>query len=149
MKLRSWESIAHTLAPGQTISLSFSQKKDPFSYYNCSFPLLVAMSQRKNATSTSKHAYIKQFVRDWFANIKIPPFETWRKPVKQALAMMIASIMTLSDNCRNSIGQGSLLCAIVIVFFFPARTFGVVFEVSKHRVKDSGGNGRTMNRQKV
>lgn len=94
-------------------------------------PLQNTQSLPREPSPTPRRSKIKQFMHDWVANIKIPPFETWRKPVKQALAMMIASIMTLSDNCRHSIGQGSLLCAIVIVFFFPARTFGVVFEVSK------------------
>lgn len=94
-------------------------------------PLQNTQSLPRQPSPAPRDSNIKQFMRDWVANIKIPPFETWRKPVKQALAMMIASIMTLSDSCRNSIGQGSLLCAIVIVFFFPARTFGVVFEVSK------------------
>ncbi|KAI7853113.1 hypothetical protein BDC45DRAFT_464852 [Circinella umbellata] len=57
-----------------------------------------------------------------------PPFEKWRKPIKAAIALLIAFIMTLNDTCRHAIGQGSLLVSISAVLYFPSRTFGVVLE---------------------
>lgn len=63
--------------------------------------------------------------------LKPPPFEKWRKPIKAAVAMLIGCIMTFSDRCREAIGSASLLVAISVVFYFPFKTVGVVFEVKR------------------
>ena len=57
------------------------------------------------------------------------PFEKWRKPLKTGLAFLIGITMTLSNKCREAIGQGTLLICIVLVFYSPSRPTGVVFEV--------------------
>ena len=62
-----------------------------------------------------------------------PPFEKWRKPIKAAIALLISLIMTLDDDCRHAIGQGSLLVSISVVLYFPSRTFGVVLEVKEKK----------------
>lgn len=56
--------------------------------------------------------------------IQLPPFDQIRKLLKPPIALLIGLIMTLSDRCREAIGQGSLLVCIVLVFYFPSRTFG-------------------------
>lgn len=81
-------------------------------------------STNTKTTKRKRHALVKRL------HNFIPPFPAWKKPVKQAIALLIGVIMTLSDRCREAIGPGSLLCAIVVIFYFPARTFGVVLEVS-------------------
>ncbi|KAI9495016.1 hypothetical protein BDB00DRAFT_815490 [Zychaea mexicana] len=60
--------------------------------------------------------------------LRPPPFGKIRKPLKTSLAMLIGIIMTLNNRCREAIGQGTLLICIVLVFYFPSRPFGVVFE---------------------
>lgn len=56
--------------------------------------------------------------------IAFPPFAQCRKPIKSAIAMLIAILMTLSDKCRAAFGQTSLLAAIALVFYSPSRTVG-------------------------
>lgn len=58
---------------------------------------------------------------------KLPPFDQIRKLLKPPVALLIGLIMCLSDRCREAIGQGALLTTIVLVFYFPSRTFGKPF----------------------
>lgn len=69
--------------------------------------------------------------------IAFPPFAQCRKPIKSAIAMLIAILMTLSDKCRAAFGQTSLLAAIALVFYSPSRTVGS-FMTAQSKKMDSG-----------
>ncbi|KAI9485026.1 hypothetical protein BDB00DRAFT_890672 [Zychaea mexicana] len=61
-------------------------------------------------------------------SLRPPPFEKWRKPIKASIALLVALVMTFSNQTREVIGQASLLVSISVVLYFPSRTVGVVLE---------------------
>ncbi|KAI9313112.1 hypothetical protein BX666DRAFT_735984 [Dichotomocladium elegans] len=104
-----------------------------FCFLVISFPY--EMSLTDNPAIASKRT--STLTQRLFKHVRMPSFAIWRKPCKQSVALLLGIIMTLDDRTRTTVGQGSLLCAIVVVFYFPARTFGVVVEV-RYNFSQSG-----------
>ncbi|ORY95665.1 hypothetical protein BCR43DRAFT_475613 [Syncephalastrum racemosum] len=86
----------------------------------------VGEKPEKHDSPTTKQDPSK--ARGWLNALRPPPFAQMRKTIKVSIALLIALIMTLDDRCREAIGSGALLVCIVLVFYFPSRTVGVVLE---------------------
>lgn len=72
----------------------------------------------------------------------LPTVAEMRKTTKLSIALLIGIILNMDNTARQAIGTGSLFAFITVVFYFPARPFGVELEV---RARTSGtGRGHKL-----
>ncbi|ORX50436.1 hypothetical protein DM01DRAFT_1408971 [Hesseltinella vesiculosa] len=64
-----------------------------------------------------------QWVHSW-----LPPFPQLKKDLKASIALLIALVFCFDQDLANVTGQGVILVAIVMIFYFPVRTYGIQTE---------------------
>ncbi|KAI8339494.1 hypothetical protein BC941DRAFT_420641 [Chlamydoabsidia padenii] len=75
-----------------------------------------------NNSGVSKKTFRQRF-QSW-----LPTQNQLRKDLKASIALIIAMVMTLDIHTRKVIGDTVLLVPIVVIFYFPVRTYGVQTE---------------------
>ena len=64
----------------------------------------------------------------------LPTYNQFKKTLKADIGLTAALVLVLDQTTNESIGQGTLLASIAMVFFCPVKPIGLQFEVGHGRV---------------